>query len=234
MGFFLNFWIASVVSVVLYSASSPSVRRTPSFTQISDDINHSLPTLLNCIRSLHVALSPYLFTLLFIWIVFTSIILSSFLSFFLSPEFQSFSNLCHASVTKHSQEINTSWVETGYQSGPLVSELVYSPCPSQPSILIALRQYHEPTSHGSGINNPKTFRKKGNESKSQVFEIEILSRVASGNDLLLRIDLDYWGNEFLLNRRKGRRMGLPEDEVLRYRGVADDGWWVRFLNKLFG
>jgi hypothetical protein len=264
-GFLLNLWSTTVVSVVLYTTSSSL--STSSTSSSSTNILHSssirssspLPhsssssPLLSSLRSpsltsLCSRLTPHLTTLLFVWIVYSSILLSSLLSFFSSPEYQSFSYATSsADICSHSfpfpssadaAALNSSTFLTfpRYQSGPLVSELLYHPCERDPSVLIAIRRYHgRPQSHRAETRSAARMRSgvrgkgKGEgveEDKEGDLEIEILSRVSLGNDLLLRVELRHWEDSY--RKSISHDLQQPTSPSLRYESISSDGWWVSY------
>jgi hypothetical protein len=220
----LNIWITSVVSVVLYTtstsppSSSPRHRHLHPPSLLSSSSSCSLPTL----TSLSSLFAPYLTTLLFVWIVYSSIFLSSLLSFFLSPEYQSFSygsstSASFCSTPPQTPPFNSSLHSLTfprYQSGPLMSELLYHPCEDNPSVLIALRKYRHPAETAA--------------ADEEDLEVEIMSRVSPGHDLLLRLDLQHWEGRYW-ERERRTQSHTPQQRVpLRYEGISSDGWWVSY------
>ena len=224
----LNIWITSVVSVVLYTtshSSTPSPRHhtlphLPTSSQFSSSC--PLPTL----SSLSSIFAPYLTTLLFIWVVYCSVFLSSVLSFFWSPEYQSFpyssASLCMSPSFSGSvsSPLNSSHslMFPHYQFGPLVSEVLYHPCQDDSSVLIAIRKFH---------HRNEELRDRAKEAiaseEEEDLEIEIMSRVSPGTDLLLRLDLQHWEDRYW----DQRTLSHPLQRVsLHYEGVSSDGWWV--------
>jgi hypothetical protein len=221
----LNVWITSVVSVVLYStstASSPS----PSSPSLSSPLASSLPPRHKtpsssypnpCLSSWLSLYSPYSTTIVFVWVVFASIVVSSVLSFFLSPGFQSYSYAQPCAVGYNRSSPAPVHL---FQSGLILSELTFCLCVADdPSILVSVRRLHAAQRQGRGDS--------GHGGEEEDLEIEILSRVATGNDLLLRLDLAYWEHKYLgsggLNAEKGRE----DQHRVWYEGVSSDGWWVR-------
>lgn len=197
----MNIWALSVVSVVLYSSSNSFNTSITSFSQPSPSLSPSSP--FHCLTSIYVLYSPYFTTLLFILIVFIMILISSILSFFLSPELQSYSYLCNSYSTNSNSNINVNSnlsTSINFQTGSILSELSYNPCRDN-SIFITLRKYKQ----------------------DENIEIEILSRVKTGNDLLLRIDLDYWENLYWKSIEENN---IPLDDQTLYETRVSDGWWV--------